>query len=220
MSESCESYTHIHVLLDRTGSMQAIRDDTIGGFNTFLDEQKAVPGEATFSLVQFDSQNPYESIHNFSPINDVPALTRETFVPRAMTPLLDAIGRTIIDVYSRIILLENPPERVVIVVITDGQENASREFRKDQIAKMIKDRQDADDWQFVFLSADLDSIGDAMSYGFAAGATMAFDSNQAGVKNVYASVSRSVGGYRAGGQSVSFTDEDRNRQRADRKRRK
>ena len=79
-------YTHIAIILDRTGSMESIRDDTIGGFNAFLDQQKAEPGSATLTLVQFDSQDPYEVIHRFRPLSDVPHLTRGPFVPRASSP--------------------------------------------------------------------------------------------------------------------------------------
>ena len=208
-------YTHIHILLDRTGSMEIIRDDTIGGFNTFLEEQKALPGKATLSLVQFDSQDPYEVVHNFKDIQDVPELTRETFVPRAYTPLLDAIGRSINDVASALAKKTEKPEKVVVVIITDGQENASMEFRKDQIEKMVMEKQNTDKWQFVFLSADLASIGDAMALGFNAASTMAYDQDKDGVKSMYSSVSNSVASYRAGASSVTFTAEDRAKQKSE-----
>ena len=98
---------------------------------------------ATLTLVQFDTQDPYEVIHKFKPIKEVPALTRETFVPRASTPLLDALGRGINDLESCLGQLkeEDRPARVVVVIVTDGQENSSREFRKDQIEKMVKDEE-------------------------------------------------------------------------------
>ena len=85
-------YTHISVILDRTGSMEPIRDDIIGGFNSFLEQQKAEPGHATLTLVQFDSEDPYEVIHSFEPLDEIPKLSRETFIPRASTPLFDAVG--------------------------------------------------------------------------------------------------------------------------------
>ena len=88
-----KNYTHITIILDRTGSMESIRDDTIGGFNTFLKEQKKESGTATLTLVQFDSQDPFEIIYDFKDIKKIPKLTRETFVLRASTPLLDALGR-------------------------------------------------------------------------------------------------------------------------------
>jgi hypothetical protein len=195
--------------------MEIIRDDTIGGFNTFLKEQKALPGKATLSLVQFDSQDPYEVVHNFKDIQEVPELTRDTFVPRACTPLLDAIGRSINDVASALAVKTDKPEKVVIVIITDGQENASMEFRKDQIEKMVKEKQDTDKWQFVFLSADLASIGDAMALGFNAASTMAYDQDKHGVKSMYSSISHSVASYRTGASSVTFTAEDRAKQKSE-----
>src|ERR1035438_2609360 len=106
-----QDYTHITVILDRTGSMESIRDDTIGGFNTFLEQQKAEPGMATLTLVQFDTQDPYEVIHRFKRIQEVPALTRETFVPRASTPLLDALGRGINDLEAGIGQLKEEEDR-------------------------------------------------------------------------------------------------------------
>ena len=214
-------YTHIAVILDRTGSMESIRDDTIGGFNAFLNAQKAVPGLATLTLVQFDSQDPYEIVHHFKPLAEVPELTRETFVPRATTPLLDAMGRGINDLEKSLSDLaeEDRPVRVVMVIITDGQENASHEFRKDQIEKMIKEKQEKSDWQFVFLSADLAAIGDALAAGMPVAATLAHDKTSRGVSAAWASLSRSVGAYRAGQQKdVSFTEEDRTEQDIEKKR--
>ncbi len=135
-----DNRTHITVILDRTGSMQAIRDDTIGGYNAFLDTQRQAPGAPTLTLVQFDSQDPYEIVHQFTPLAGVPKLTRETYVPRGGTPLLDAMGRGINDLEQQMASLEDAdkPSRVVLVIVTDGQENASREFRRDQIVEMIR----------------------------------------------------------------------------------
>ena len=133
-----QDYTHIAVILDRTGSMESIRDDTIGGFNTFLKKQKAEPGTATLTLVQFDTQDPYEVIHQFKPIGEVPELNRETYVPRASTPLLDALGRGVNDLEKNLseIKEEERPSKVIVIIVTDGQENSSREFRKEQIEAM------------------------------------------------------------------------------------
>jgi len=211
-------YTHIHILLDRTGSMEIIRDDTIGGFNAFLKEQKALPGKATMTLVQFDSQAPYEVIHDFKPIDEVAELTRETFVPRASTPLLDAMGRAINDLDAKISSIAEIPNRVVMVIITDGQENASREFHKNLVEEMIKQKQASADWQFVFLSADLASIDDAAALGFKQASTMAYDQEKAGVRSMYTSASDSISRYRKGEKSVSFSEEDRAKQKSERKR--
>jgi len=210
-----KDYTHIAVILDRTGSMQPIREDTIGGFNTFLNEQKNEPGFATLTLVQFDSQDPYEVIHKFKAIKEVPELTLETYVPRASTPLLDAMGRGINDLEGSLSELEEDqrPERVVMVVITDGQENASREFKKDVVQKMIREKQEKNDWQFVFLSADLDAIQDAIESGVRMQSAMAFDKNADGTAAVWESVSARISDYRAErSKDVSFNQEDRKKQ--------
>ena len=199
-----KDYTHIAVILDRTGSMQSIRDDTIGGFNAFLNEQKDEPGSATLTLVQFDSQDPYEVVHKFMVIKDVPELTRETYVPRASTPLLDAMGRGINDLEQGLSELtdDEMPERVVMVIITDGKENASREFKKDVVQKMIKEKQEENDWQFVFLSADLDAIQDAIETGIQMKSAMAFDKDAQGTASAWSSASARISDYRAARSGV------------------
>lgn len=216
-----KNYTHIAIILDRTGSMESIRDDTIGGFNAFLNQQKAEPDTATLTLVQFDTQDPYEVLHKFKPIEDVPELTRETFVPRAATPLLDAMGRGINDLENSLAEMKESekPSRVIIVIITDGQENSSLEFRKDQIEKMIKEKQEKASWQFVFLSADLAAIGDALATGIHATSTMSYDKTSRGTKEAWISASMRIAAYRSGrSKDVSFTEEDRARQHSEKKR--
>ena len=218
-----ESYTHVSIILDRTGSLASIRDDTIGGFNVFLNEKKQQPGSVTLTLVQYDSQDPYEVIHQFTQINEVPELTRETYVPRAGTPLLDAIGRGINDLDQKLALLDDKgkPSGVVFVVITDGKENSSKEFRRDQIVKMLNEKQEKDDWQFVFLSADLESIKDAREYGFQASSVMSYDKNRRGSRSAWSSLSRSTSEYhRAKKMGFKFTDEDRDQQESEQKRKK
>ena len=216
-----KNYTHISIILDRTGSMESIRDDTIGGFNAFLNAQKAEPGLATLTLVQFDSQDPYEIVHRFKPLPEIPELTRETFVPRASTPLLDAMGRGINDLEKSLADLpeDERASRVVMAIITDGQENASREFRKDQVEKMIREKQEKLDWQFVFLSADLDAIGDALQSGIHASSVLSHDKDGRGVGAAWASLSRNISDYRAARKAnVSFDDEDREQQESEKKR--
>jgi hypothetical protein len=207
-----QDYTHITVILDRTGSMESIREDTIGGFNAFLKQQKAEPGIATLTLVQFDSQDPYEVIHRFKPIGEIPELTRETYVPRASTPLLDALGRGINDLEAGLGELkeEDCPAKVVVVVVTDGQENSSREFRKDQIEKMVKERTEKSSWQFVFLSADLAAIGDAMAVGIHADAVLLFEKSGKGSGGAWASLSARTSDYRsARKKKIGFEQDDR-----------
>ena len=186
--------THFSVILDRTGSMESIRQDTIGGFNAFLSEQQAQPSPATLTLVQFDSQDPYEVLQSFTPIGMVPPLTPATFVPRASTPLLDAIGRGINDLAARLDALtaDQRPAKVVFVIVTDGQENASREFTGEKVRAMLSERRKAG-WQFVFLSADETAIRDGGCVGVHADYSMAVEKGARGTERLWKAVSaRSV----------------------------
>lgn len=211
-------YTHISIILDRTGSMESIKNDTIGGFNAFLKDQQAQPGRATLTLVQFDSQDPYEVLHSMKPIAQIPPLDAKTYVPRASTPLLDAMGRGINDLAAQLSGKKAGarPGKVVVVIITDGQENASAEFKKDQIEKMIKAKEKAG-WQFVFLSADLASIGEARSYGFSGNKVMAFDKSAEGSARMFCSLSNQVSAYREdySAKDLAFSEDDRKKQKAE-----
>lgn len=192
-------HTHITIILDRSGSMESIRTDTIGGFNAFLEQQQQEPGTATLTLVQFDSRAPYEIIHGFAPIESVPALTPATFVPRGSTPLLDALGQGINDLEQSIAQITEAarPSKVILVVVTDGMENASREFNRAQIQAMIQEKSEKDGWQFVFLSADLAAMGDARSVGISPESSLLFEKSGKGSAEAWGSVSASTSDYRS-----------------------
>jgi Mg-chelatase subunit ChlD len=194
------NYTHISVILDRSGSMETIREDTIGGFNAFLKDQQGEPGAATLTLVQFDDQDPYEVVHHFKPIDEVPALSRKTYVPRGATPLLDAMGRGMNDVEKSIADMDkgDRPARLVMAFITDGMENSSREFQKDQVTKMIEERTEKDGWQFVFLSADLGAIDEAVNMGIDADSAMPYAKSATGSARAWRALSRGTSRYRSG----------------------
>ena len=182
--------THFSVILDRTGSMESIREDTIGGFNGFLREQQAQPSPATLTLVQFDSQDPYEVLQKFAPIGQVPPLTPATYVPRASTPLFDAIGRGINDLAARLDAMgaEQRPARIVFVIVTDGQENASQEFTGEKVRAMLDERRKAG-WQFVFLSADEKAIRDGGCLGVTEDYSMAVEKDSHGTQRMWRAVS-------------------------------
>ncbi len=194
------SYTHISVILDRTGSMESIRDDVIGGFNAFLRQQQQQEGKATFTLVQFDSQNPYEVVHHWKDIKEVPELNRQTYVPRAATPLYDAIGMGINDLEASIAKLpeSDRPSKVIMAIITDGQENSSKEFTKARVTQMITEKQKEHDWQFVFLSADLGAMQEAEDIGFSQSATLFFERSGEGSVKAFESLSKQMLEYRSG----------------------
>jgi hypothetical protein len=160
------NFVEIVVALDRSGSMSSVRNDTIGGFNTFVsDQRREAKGDVKLTLVQFDDQ--YEINYNGMPIQDVPPLTEATYIPRGMTALLDAVGKTISTVGDR--LAKTPenerPSLVIFVILTDGQENQSKEFKLDQIKTMITHQTEKYNWQFLFLGADQNSF-QAESMGF------------------------------------------------------
>lgn len=215
-----KDYTHITIILDRSGSMDSIREDTIGGFNAFLSKQKEGPGTVTLTFIQFDTQDAHEVIHKFKPIAEIPPLTRDVYVPRASTPLLDALGWSLNDLEKTIADMaeDQKPEQVIVVVITDGQENSSKEFKKAQITKIIRDKQDKAKWQFVFLSADLDAINDAVNAGVQVCSSLAFDKSAPGTRQAWESMSSSVSRSRSSKVQATFTNEDRKQQQSEQNR--
>lgn len=217
-----KDYTHLSVILDRSGSMESIRDDVIGGFNAFLRQQQVTEGSATLTLVQFDTQNPYEVVHTFKLVQAVPPLTRETYAPRASTPLLDAIGHGIKDLEQQIVAMkaENRPEHVVVVIITDGMENASREFSAERVRAMIAEKQELAGWKFVYLSADINAVDQAVrDYGVRADRAMAFDKTAEGSVDAFASVSENVQAMRRRQRAdVAFRDDQRAKHESEKRR--
>ena len=158
----------VTLVIDRSGSMQAIREDAEGGVNAFIQEQAKQPGEALLSLVQFDTQ--YELVHSGLPIKQVPAYS---LVPRGNTALLDAVGRAINETGERLAKMAevDRPGLVIFVIVTDGHENSSKEFTKAQIKEMVERQQSTYNWHFTFLGADQDAFDEARALGIdAAGA--------------------------------------------------
>ena len=193
------NFTEIIIVLDRSGSMEMVRDDTIGGFNAFIEDQKKAVGEAKITLVQFDDQ--YLVVYGGQPIQDVPKLTLETFVPRGMTALLDAVGKTINIVGDRLANTteDQRPSLVLFVIITDGHENASKEFKLSQIKDKIKHQTEKYNWEFVFLGADQDAF-QAGAMGVSAGNTFNYSSDA--TIGTYAAFSATVSDVRARGTGI------------------
>ena len=168
---------HVFVLLDRSGSMEAIRSDVIGGFNQFLAKTQADGvqtddgrplGKARLTLVQFDTQDPHEVVFAGRDVAKVPPLTEATFVPRAATPLYDATGCFIARIDRRVAKRKaagKRPEKIVVVTITDGQENSSVRWSRSMILDLIEARRAAG-WTFVYLSADPSAYADATVIGY------------------------------------------------------
>ena len=188
--------TEIAVILDRSGSMQTIRTDAIGGFNSFLEVQKAVPGEAKFSLVLFD--NHYETPILRKDLKAVEPLTDKTFAPRGSTALYDAIGRTVNTLGAELANLPDAerPSKVIVAILTDGMENASREFNQAQIAEMVKHQEEKYSWEFIYLGANQDAFAVSGALGMRAENTANFSADSIGTRSAYETVSRLTTSYR------------------------
>lgn len=201
--------TDITLVVDRSGSMDTVREDAEGGINTFMREQAGEPGEALLTLVQFDTE--YEFLHRGVPIRDVPPYK---LVPRGMTALLDAVGRAINETGERIAKMEESdrPGLVVFVVMTDGLENSSKEFSKAQIKEMIERQQSQYNWHFTFLAANQDAFAEAGALGIGAGGAANFSAHK--FAPAYAALDRKLRRMRTQrrtGEEVKneFTEEER-----------
>lgn len=202
--------THIAMVIDRSGSMANIRDDTIGGINTFLDEQRKEPEGTRITYVQFDDV--YEVVYDNVEVQYVPRITRETFVPRSMTALLDGIGKTVNRTASYIAAQapEDRPNKVLFVIVTDGHENASREFTREAVFELINSKQNNEDWQFVFLAANQDAIATAQTYGIRGTSAMNYSAGKVGVANVFIAASNKAMDFKRGTiASVDFDARER-----------
>ena len=204
--------THISVLLDRSGSMGVVKDETITGFNYFLKEQKDAGDNATFTLVQFDSEST-DVVHEARQIREVPDLNQDTYLPRGSTPLLDALGQTIISTGKTLagIPESNRPDKVVFVVITDGEENASHQFTKARVKEMIDHQTGKYNWKFIFLGANQDAFAEAGSVGIAR--AMAANYSPAHTKVAFVGTSANVASYRRSGRSEALHYSEEQRQR-------
>lgn len=203
--------TQIAVVLDRSGSMSSVREATIEAFNEFVNGQKAVPGDANIMLVQFDSEGPHDVVFD-KPIAEVPKLTLDTFVPRAMTPLHDAMGWTITEVGKKLSAIpeSDRPGKVVFVVLTDGQENHSKEFNQKSVAEMVRLQQEKYRWTFIFIGANQDAVLTARGFGISQDTALSYNSNKQSIRSVSASLGHATTSARAGIRP-SFTGAQRKR---------
>lgn len=201
--------TDITIILDRSGSMGTISEDAIAGFNRFIDDQSAQPGEARLTLVQFDDR--IEILHDAVPLADVPPLTQDTFKPRGATALHDAIGKSIRQAKTRLAALPESerPAHVIFAIITDGYENASHEFDRQLVADMIRHQRAQGDWRFLFFGANQDAVKEADSLGIDAASAVTFEGTGAGARKAFRSISRSISSLRSvrGRKQLSLTDE-------------
>lgn len=176
------NYTDITVLLDRSGSMASIKSAMESGFKEFLQQHRAVPS-SRLSLIQFDTENPQESVYTAKPIADAPQLD---ITPRGGTPLLDALCRAIDATGERFRAMaeSDRPERILFVIVTDGEENASREFNRANVRDRVTRQSSMYKWQFVYLGANQDAFAEAASFGIHKGTTANYAASARGTQNV------------------------------------
>lgn len=198
--------TEIICIIDRSTSIRTsnLIEKTIEGFNAFKAEQEKVPGKAVMTVCLFDGQpshgggnlsfgEPYEIIHEGVKIKDVPDLNDKTFVPKGWTAMYDAIGITIEGARKRIsdMKKKDRPDKVIVLIMTDGEENSSKDYNKASVAKLVKEVE-AENWAVIFLGANIDAMAEAASLNMSVQNSASFKATPLGVQTAYASVNTAV----------------------------
>lgn len=181
------SHIDLVLVLDKSGSMSGLEDDTIGGFNSMLEKQRQLDVATDVTTVLFSDQ--YKVVHERESIKNIEPMTAKDYTPGGMTALLDAVGRTIgkVQDYSKIDAKDN---KVIFVIITDGKENYSKEYKKAQVKKLIEKKQENSEWEFVFLGANIDAATEAGSLGIVRDHAVKYRNTPSGVRANYDAVAR------------------------------
>lgn len=190
-----DDYTHISIVMDRSGSMNEVRDEAEKAINAFLTDQKEVDGQCSLTFVDFDGQDPRHVVFD----GDIKNFQGYQLHPRGMTPLLDAVAFTIIDTGKKLEAMpeQDRPGKVIVVIQTDGEENASARFSWENVRDLVKEQTDVYGWQFIFLGMGLDTYKQGQAMGVQN--VMSSDANNAATHDsVHAYVSHSTTAYRGG----------------------
>lgn len=189
--------TELVFILDRSGSMSGLESDTIGGYNALLEKQKQEPGEALVTTVLFDDG--YELLHNRMNLREIMPITSQEYYVRGTTALLDAVGITITKMVNH--AKGTPPEEraghTMVVITTDGMENASREFGYEQVRQMIQRQKKRYGWEFIFLGANIDAVAAAERFGISEEWAADYHADSSGTQLNYAVISETVSNLRA-----------------------
>lgn len=190
--------TEIVFILDKSGSMSGLEDDTIGGYNSFIEKQKKIEGEAFVSTVLFSDES--EVVHDRLPINKIEPMTDKTYSVGGCTALLDAVGGAIhhignVHKYAR---EEDRPEKTIFVITTDGQENSSQEYTYPKIKGMIQRQQEKYGWEFLFLGANIDATSEASKLGIMKERAVRYECDGFGTELNFKTVSDTIGSFRLG----------------------
>ncbi len=208
--------TELVFILDKSGSMSGLEKDTIGGFNSMVKKQMSAEGECIITTVLFD--NHYELLHDRIPLQAVSSITEEDYCVGGSTALLDAMGKTIhkIEMVQKNTSKEYRAGNVMFVIITDGEENASRHYSFQQIKKMVQRHKKKDDWEFIFLGANMDAVEAARTIGIEEDRAVEYLADEKGTTLNFEMMSRTVESFRKNG---SVPDACLDEIRLDRKRR-
>ena len=187
-----KSITELVFILDRSGSMAGLESDTVGGFNSMIEKQKKQDGVCYVSTLLFSNET--EVLHDRVRLEDVLPMTDSDYTVGGCTALIDAIGGAIhhignIHKYAR---PEDVPGHTVFVIMTDGQENASRRYTADGVRKMIGCRKEKDGWEFLFIGANIDAVETAARYGIDSEKAVNYNADEEGTQIVYESVARAL----------------------------
>ena len=187
-----KGYTEIVYILDRSGSMGGLEADTIGGFNAMMEKQKKTGEKALVSTVLFDDRS--EVIHDRVPIDKIEKMTDKQYYVRGCTALLDAVGGAIhhIGNVHKYIRPEDRPDNTLVVITTDGIENASSRYSREQVENMVKHQQEKYGWEFIFIGANIDAYEEARKFGISKERAVNYVCDEVGTANVYAGISRAV----------------------------
>lgn len=184
--------TEMVFILDMSGSMSDLASDTIGGYNSLIEEQKKQAGDANITTVLFDDR--YIVLHDRVDIKKVNSLTSDEYCPRGMTAMLDAVGRTINSIGEKLAATPEAerPGNVVVTIITDGYENASKEYTWKAVQDMIKEQREKYSWVFTFIGANIDTKTVSESLGIDARLAKSYTANKVGTNSVYKTMSKAV----------------------------
>ena len=211
--------TELVFILDRSGSMGGMENDTIGGFNSMLMKQQAETGECRITTILFD--NEYEVLHDRIDIKAVSAITDREYFVRGQTALLDAMGRTInkIGGVQKNTSKDYRAEKVIFVITTDGMENASREFDYHKVKSLVEKQKSKYGWEFIFLGANIDAVEVANRFGITRNRAQNFHNDSDGIALNYSVVSKAVSMFREASPGSLIADDWNAEIQADYKRR-
>jgi uncharacterized protein YegL len=212
-----KDFTLIRMLVDRSGSMQSVQSATVAGINEYITIQKNAPGDGHIKVVQFDENEgkfTYDTILD-KHLSEATLITPDQFQPRGMTPLFDAMGRTINELGDELRHMseDERPSRILVCVVTDGENNASKEYRATQIKEMVGHQREKYNWQFTYVGANQDAFLVGDSIGIVADSCMAFTADAGHTMSAFRSMGQYTNRLRASSpmalNKVAYTVQER-----------